>query len=169
MSLPPGPNTIEELRDAYPMESIHRMVHTFYARVHEDPQLHPVFDARISDWDAHLDRMVSFWQSILRSEPAFKPSIRGGPPQLHGQIEELQNAHFDRWLELFGATVREIFPAPAADGILWRAQRIAVALSGHRYPPPMDPADRGEGIAGTSSPHSEEAPSARSRSDTRRL
>ena len=143
MNQPTGFQTIDQLRAAYSAEDIHTLVHTFYSRVREDEQLAPVFDARIEDWDYHLGRMVSFWGSVLRSEPGFKPSLRGSPPELHQRIAELENHHFDQWLELFGQTVREIFSPEAAEALLLRARRIAVPLSGFRYPAPEPEGDQG--------------------------
>jgi hemoglobin len=40
---------------------IERLVHSFYAKIREDALLAPVFDARIRDWDLHLQRMCAFW------------------------------------------------------------------------------------------------------------
>ena len=36
--------------------------------------------------------------------------------------------HFDRWLELFEATARELCPSVAADHFIERARRIAESL-----------------------------------------
>ena len=36
------------------------LVHSFYAKVRRDAVLGPIFAARISDWDPHLERMVAF-------------------------------------------------------------------------------------------------------------
>lgn len=127
---------IDGLRAVYTLPAIHEMVHTFYARVREDSFIGPVFDARIDDWDHHLGRMVSFWRSILRVEPDYKPSPRGGPPQLHRRIVELEAAHYERWLELFDEVTLEVFPADDAVLVQARARRIAAVLSGGMYPRP---------------------------------
>ncbi len=45
---------------------IRRLVHTFYGRVLEDPDLGPIFTAALSHrWDEHLDTMVDFWSSVV--------------------------------------------------------------------------------------------------------
>ena len=43
---------------------IERLVRGFYSRVREDVMLGPVFQARIADWEPHLQRMCAFWSSI---------------------------------------------------------------------------------------------------------
>ncbi len=40
------------------------LVHNFYAKVRSDPLLGPIFEPRITDWTAHLERMVAFWSSV---------------------------------------------------------------------------------------------------------
>jgi hemoglobin len=131
-----GNPVLDELRAVYTLPAIRTMVHTFYGRVRDDSFIGPVFDSRIDDWEHHLGRMVSFWRSILRAEPDFKPSPRGGPPLLHQGIAELEVAHFDRWLEIFDEVTLEVFPEDAAAMVQARARRMAVVLSGGRYPHP---------------------------------
>ena len=43
---------------------IERLVRGFYAKVRSDPMLAPVFEARISDWEPHLQQMCAFWSSV---------------------------------------------------------------------------------------------------------
>lgn len=115
----------------FPVEDIEALVHGFYARVRQDPELAPVFDARIEDWGPHLDRMVAFWRSVLRAEAGFKPSAKGSPHHLHLLIEELRLEHFDRWLTLFAQTAERTLSPAAAREVMDRAARIGEALSGH--------------------------------------
>ena len=118
-------------RQDFPVEKIERMVHDFYGKVREDAVLGPIFEKRIEDWPTHLGRMVSFWRGVLRSEPTFAPSERGAPPILHRGIEELERAHFARWLGLFGEVADATYDAHAAAVVKGAAARIAMALSRH--------------------------------------
>jgi hemoglobin len=106
---------------------IRRMVEVFYARVREDADLGPVFERHIgSEWTAHLDRMVDFWSAILLATGRYQ----GNPLQVHRGIPELEPAHFDRWLELFGEVLAELFSPALAANIHGRAQRMRVVLQG---------------------------------------
>lgn len=118
-------------RGRFSTEHIERMVHTFYASVRADEELGPIFDRRIDDWPRHLDRMVAFWRAVLRSEPTFGVSERGSPPILHRRIGELELRHFDRWLDLFGRTVDQVYDPDEAAYVKRAAQRIARSLSAH--------------------------------------
>ncbi|MBI1219999.1 MAG: preprotein translocase subunit TatC [Rhodobacteraceae bacterium] len=104
---------------------IRRLVHGFYDRVRADPVLSPIFAAHIPDarWPAHLERMCAFWSSVALMSGGY----HGRPMQAHQPLD-VQASDFDRWLELFRATARELTPAAAADHFIERAERIAASL-----------------------------------------
>jgi len=102
---------------------IEKLVRAFYVRVQEDPLIGPIFAARISDWEPHLQQMFSFWGSVALMTGAY----HGRPMQKHLPLP-IDGRHFDRWLELFGATARELCPPKAAAHFVERAQRIAESL-----------------------------------------
>jgi hemoglobin len=102
---------------------IERVVRGFYARVRNDPLIGPVFDARIRDWEPHLRRMCAFWSSVA----LMSGSYHGQPMPKHLPLP-VDARHFDRWLELFEATARQLCPLKAADHFIERAHRIAESL-----------------------------------------
>lgn len=102
---------------------IERLVRGFYARVREDALIGPVFDARIEDWEPHLQRMIAFWSSVVLMSGTY----HGQPMRKHVPLP-IDGRHFDRWLALFQATARELCPPRAADHFVERAQRIAESL-----------------------------------------
>jgi hemoglobin len=102
---------------------IERLVRGFYARVPQDPVIGPVFTARITDWEPHLQRMCAFWASVV----LMTGDYHGQPMRLHLPLPIDAN-HFDRWLMLFEATARELCPPAAADLFVDRARRIGESL-----------------------------------------
>jgi hemoglobin len=102
---------------------IERLVRGFYARVRQDPLIGPVFDARIRDWEPHLQRMCAFWSSVALMSGRY----HGQPMPKHLPLP-VDGRHFDRWLELFEATARDLCPAKAAEHFVERARRIAESL-----------------------------------------
>ena len=119
---------LTRLRATFTPEAIDRLVSTFYQRVRDDALLAPVFADRITDWPTHLARMNAFWASVLRAEPGYRTD-RGSPRELHHALESVTGAHFERWLDLFERTAREIFEPWAAQNVVGRARRMAVTLS----------------------------------------
>ncbi len=104
---------------------IEAVVNDFYGRARLDPKLGPVFDAHISDWSAHLPKMVGFWATVLHGEKRYE----GNPVVKHEQVEGLGGEHFARWLELFAETVAG--HCSPADAEAWEtvARRMGFAMS----------------------------------------
>jgi hemoglobin len=102
---------------------IERLVHGFYAKVRSDPMLAPVFEARITDWEPHLQQMCAFWSSVALMTRRYH-----GTPMVKHMRLPIDAAHFDRWLALFEATAHELCPPVAAAHFIERARRIASSL-----------------------------------------
>lgn len=105
-------------------DEVVRLVHGFYARVRQDPELGPVFDAHIGDWDHHLSKMVDFWSSTLRGTKRY----RGTPMPAHVALPDLNPGMFHRWLALFDETVRGIGNPAMQARANELARRIAESL-----------------------------------------
>ena len=103
---------------------IRDLVHAFYGKARRDPMLGPVFEAAVTDWDAHLAKLCDFWSSVMLMSGRY----HGTPMQAHARRGEIGSAHFTRWLELFRQTSREVCPKQAAALFIDRAERIARSL-----------------------------------------
>jgi hemoglobin len=103
---------------------IRDLVHTFYARVRRDPLIGPIFNARIEDWPAHLDKLCAFWSSVTLMTGRYK----GTPMQVHAKLPDISREHFERWLALFRATAEDVCPDSAARLFIDRSERIAESL-----------------------------------------
>lgn len=102
---------------------IDRLIRSFYARARLDPLIGPIFEAKVHDWEAHFGRMRAFWSSVALMSGRY----HGQPMTVHLPLP-IDTPHFDRWLEIFAATARDVCPAPAAAHFLERAHRIADSL-----------------------------------------
>ena len=102
---------------------IERLVRSFYERVRADEMLGPIFDARIRDWEPHLQQMCAFWSSVALMSGRYHCA----PMPKHLPLP-VDATHFDRWLALFEATAAEVCPPEAAAHFLERAHRIAASL-----------------------------------------
>ena len=110
---------------------IERLVDAFYDRVQADDRLGPMFnDVAQVDWAEHLPKMYAFWGAILFGEAGFK----GDPMTIHRGLARrapMTRVEFDRWVELFHATVDELFEGPVAYEAKQRAARIAMVMQHH--------------------------------------
>lgn len=102
---------------------IDRLVRGFYDRIRLDPALGPIFAARITDWEPHLQKMCAFWSSVMLRTGRY----HGMPMPKHAPLP-VDASHFDQWLALFETTAREICGDAAADLFIDRARRIALSL-----------------------------------------
>ena len=102
---------------------IDRLVRAFYGKARADALLGPVFAERVEDWEAHFKRMSEFWSSV-----ALMTGIYHGRPMEKHLPLPVDGRHFDRWLELFQASAREVCPPAAAEHFIERAERIAQSL-----------------------------------------
>jgi hemoglobin len=104
-------------------EMIERLVRGFYAKVRSDALLAPIFDAKIRDWEPHLAQMCAFWSSV-----ALMTGRYHGVPMPKHLVLPVDAGHFDRWLQLFEETARELCPPEAEAHFVERARRIAASL-----------------------------------------
>ena len=105
-------------------DEIRTLVHAFYASIHSDAELGPIFGAHVADWDRHLAKMVDFWSSVLLGTARY----RGTPMPAHCALPKLTPALFQRWLALFHATTRTLGNASMQARTDELAARIAQSL-----------------------------------------
>ena len=108
--------------DIRTQEDIQHLIEAFYAQVRADALLGPVFASRISDghWPEHLDTMTRFWTAALLAQAA---GYRGNPGAKHLYLP-IEQAHFERWLALFGQTVDERHTGHNATEMKLRARKM---------------------------------------------
>jgi len=100
------------------------LVDYFYAKVRKDPELRPIFDRAIADWDPHLATLRDFWSSIMLTSGRY----HGNPVAAHRRPGGLTPQLFERWLALFAETSGELFDDSLAATFMDKARRIATSL-----------------------------------------
>jgi len=107
---------------------IEELVNTFYDKVKRDELISFFFnDVAKVNWEAHLPRMYDFWEQIIFQTPAYS----GNPMQTHLVLHHkssIKHEHFDRWKQLFGESIDQLFKGPVADFAKRRAFSIAAAI-----------------------------------------
>ncbi|MBS1736385.1 MAG: group III truncated hemoglobin, partial [Bacteroidetes bacterium] len=111
----------QQKHDIQTLADIKNLVDTFYGKVRLDALIGPIFDERIQDrWPQHLEKMYTFWQTILLEEHTYFDA----PFPPHAQLP-IEKEHFDKWLQIFHATLEELFEGKIADEAKWRANKMA--------------------------------------------
>jgi hemoglobin len=112
-------------QDILNTDDIKILVDSFYTKVREDQLLSGIFNERIQErWPEHLEKMYKFWQTVLLNQNAY----HGSPFAPHARLP-VDEKHFDRWLDLFFATIDENFSGDKAQEAKWRAKKMAEMFS----------------------------------------
>jgi len=107
--------------DITTFEDIQLLVDTFYGKVRADKLLGHIFNEKIQDrWPEHLDKMYTFWQTVLLDEHTYF----GSPFPPHAQLL-VNKEHFEQWIGLFIETVDENFKGENADKAKLQGERMA--------------------------------------------
>lgn len=108
-------------REILNINEIVLLVDTFYQKVQKDDILSEIFDQKLHDcWPEHLEKMYRFWQTVLLEEYTYK----GSPFPAHAELP-VNKEHFDRWLEVFCATIDLLFKGEKAEKAKWQANQMA--------------------------------------------
>ena len=107
--------------------TVEQMVLAFYTKALQDKMICPTFQRKIGrdinsfKWYEHLKTVDRFWYTTITGEPGY----RGHPFPPHMFIRPLTHKMFERWLELFKATVNEYFIPEIADLFYAKAEEFA--------------------------------------------
>lgn len=103
-------------------EGLARLVGRFYAAVRADALIGPVFNDAVHDWPEHLEKLTSFWSSLMLTSGRYK----GTPMAAHLKHRaRLTPAMFERWLALWQDATEAEMPPEIAKAMQAKAQRIA--------------------------------------------
>ena len=116
-------------KDIKSREDIFLLVSRFYRKVRKDRVLGPFFNETITDWDAHLQHLTTFWESSL----FLKTKYYGNPLEAHVKVDEAHNnsiteLHFGLWLNLWFETINELFEGDNAENAKRRARKMGTFL-----------------------------------------
>ena len=108
-----------ELQEA----DIARLVDRFYDKVRLHPQLGPVFNGAVHDWDEHKQTLTAFWCAVALGTGGY----RGNPMAAH-RAQPIDAAHFEEWLALWNETTAEVLAPDHAARMQAFADRIGQNL-----------------------------------------
>lgn len=131
-------------RDLDDRAEIVEFVTRFYREIAQDQRFHHYFGTLANvDWHAHTLDLTDFWSGLLL----------GGPHQLADEVIEahrwlhdadpFDQALFDRWLEIFDATLDDGWHGPLTEtarrrghGIAWAMAKRLTGKATHEPPGP---------------------------------
>ena len=109
-------------------EDVYLLVSSFYKKVRVNHTLAPFF-TKIEDWNEHLDKLTTFWESSLFLQTKYY----GDPLKAHVNADtdfgnKISEFHFGIWLNLWYQTIDELFEGEVADNAKRRARKMGTFL-----------------------------------------
>lgn len=120
---------------------VHDLVVAFYREVVFDDLLEPVFgDVAEVDWALHIPKLIDYWCRVLFGTGASSGSLLAAHRHVH-DIEPLRIEHFERWYELWTASIDHRWRGPTAEQAKAHAWQIGNVLArrilGVDWQPPL--------------------------------
>jgi hemoglobin len=104
-------------------EGILKLIKPFYADVRQHALLGPIFNAHITDWPAHLEKIADFWALQTGGESRYRGGFAGAHMPLGLQAE-----HFQAWLGLWEYNNSRSLPPREAEEMNALAHRLGSRL-----------------------------------------
>lgn len=122
-----------EKSDIQNRDDVFLLVSTFYNKVRADNVLGPFFNKVIKDWDAHIERLTTFWETSLFMTKKLEHRYYGNPLQVHIDVDQendntITELHFGLWLNLWFQTIDELFVGEYADNAKNRARKMGTFM-----------------------------------------
>jgi hemoglobin len=106
-------------------QDIELLINSFYAKVRQDDELGIIFNEVVKmDWPHHTAIIVDFWETILFDADLYRKNAME-PHFTVNKMYPLQHRHFQKWLQLFFATLDAYFEGPITTLAKTRAKGIA--------------------------------------------
>ena len=104
---------------------IEKLIILFYEKVKKDTTIGFIFtDVIPINWEHHIPIIVDFWETILLDNPVYKKNAMEVHYDLNKKLP-LKKEHFESWLNLFFATMDELYEGKTAMLAKTRAKSIA--------------------------------------------
>ncbi len=118
-----------EKRDIETREDIFNLVSQFYSKIRKENIIGPIFNQVISNWDEHFNILTDFWETNL----LFVSNYKRNPIQIHQKVDatfhgNITEKHFGIWLNLWFATIDELYYGEKAQTAKRRARKMSTHL-----------------------------------------
>jgi hemoglobin len=110
-------------------QQIADLVRSFYDRARAHPELGPLFNDAVSDWEDHLRIIRDFWSHVLLGTDRYKRHAYPAHVNL-----PIRREHFDQWLEMFRVAAHETLPQETSSRAIARAERMTASFRCGLFP-----------------------------------
>ena len=120
-------------QDIQDRDDVFLLVDTFYTKVRAHDILGPFFNETIKDWDAHLQRLTTFWETSLFMTRKLEQKYYGNPLEAHVKVDKqfhnsITELHFGIWLNLWYETLDELFIGEVTENAKRRSRKMGTFM-----------------------------------------
>lgn len=115
-------------KDIESRDDLVMMLYAFYKKAFRDALIGHFFTEVVPlNLETHIPAIADFWEAIAFNTHGYRRNVMEVHQHIH-QLSNIKKEHLNRWLELFTATVDEMFSGEKAILIKQRAQSIATLM-----------------------------------------
>lgn len=104
---------------------IELLVNNFYSKAIEDEVIGHFFKHLLdTDLESHLTLICDFWDSILFGTSSYRGNVMLKHIDL-SKLHKIEDAHFDKWLDLWTLSIDNLFDGPVAENVKSKAKSMA--------------------------------------------
>ena len=105
------------------------LVTTFYEEIRKNDEIGFYFNRTITDWPAHMEKLTDFWEMNLFGGREYT----GNPIEAHNHVDDqfeqkITPETFGIWLNIWFATIDELFEGENAEILKRRARKMSTFL-----------------------------------------
>ena len=120
-------------KDIQNRDDIFLLVSSFYKKVRVDTTLRPFFNNTITEWEAHLQLLTTFWETSLFMSKKLEHKYTGDPLNAHVKVDQqhhnsISELHFGLWLNLWFQTLDELFEGEVVENAKRRARKMGTFM-----------------------------------------
>lgn len=120
-------------KDIQNRDDIFLLVSSFYKKVRVDTTLGPFFNNTITEWEAHLQLLTTFWETSLFMSKKLEHKYTGDPLNAHVKVDQqhhnsISELHFGLWLNLWFQTLDELFEGEVVENAKRRARKMGTFM-----------------------------------------
>ena len=109
--------------------AVHDLVVAFYREIVLDDLLAPVFgEVAETDWNVHIPSLIDYWCRILLGERGYNGALLAAHREVHDR-DPFRDEHFDRWYQLWVASIDARWCGPRAEQAKTHAAATAGSIS----------------------------------------
>jgi len=115
----------EDFTDLRSRKDIADVVQTFYQSAIDDKEIGYIFtDVAQLNLQEHIPVICDFWETVLFGKMVYKGSVVHKHILLNNKSKLLPE-HFERWLNIWGSTIDDLYAGEKADEMKNRAYMMA--------------------------------------------